>query len=206
MRTRRRLATLLVMGVMMAAMLVASGVAWAVNKVGTDGPDTLRGTNADDNLLGRGGNDYLFGSGGNDNLLGGAGNDWVLGTNERGFPRGGDKNLAGGDGNDVVRGSLGSDNISGGAGNDLLSEGDLRESSVDNLSGGAGIDVIIVSNRPAFKDRVACGAGFDGVLADREDVVAPDCEKVLIGGPDALLELFESIPERFFEGLPPPPE
>ena len=40
--------------------MLASGVALAVNKVGTNGPDTLRGTNGDDDLLGRGGNDKLF--------------------------------------------------------------------------------------------------------------------------------------------------
>ena len=33
-------------------LLVASGVALAVNKVGTNGPDTLRGTNGADNLKG----------------------------------------------------------------------------------------------------------------------------------------------------------
>ncbi len=35
--------------------VVASEVALAVNKVGTNGPDTLRGTNRADNLLGEGG-------------------------------------------------------------------------------------------------------------------------------------------------------
>ena len=34
-------------------MLVASGVALAVTRIGTDGPDTLRGTKGDDNLLAR---------------------------------------------------------------------------------------------------------------------------------------------------------
>jgi Ca2+-binding RTX toxin-like protein len=34
-------------------------VALAVNKIGTNGPDTLRGTNGDDNLLGGAGNGYL---------------------------------------------------------------------------------------------------------------------------------------------------
>jgi Ca2+-binding RTX toxin-like protein len=52
-------------------LLLASGVAWAVTKVGTDGPDTLRGTNSDDNLLGKGSQDVLFGLGGGDNLDGG---------------------------------------------------------------------------------------------------------------------------------------
>jgi Ca2+-binding RTX toxin-like protein len=55
---------------MMTALLLASGVALAVNKIGTNGPDTLRGTNAADNLDGRGGNDVLYGLGGRDNLLG----------------------------------------------------------------------------------------------------------------------------------------
>lgn len=35
---------------MALTLLVASGVALAVNKVGTDGPDTLRGTHGSDNL------------------------------------------------------------------------------------------------------------------------------------------------------------
>ena len=54
-------------------LVVASGVALALNKLGTNGPDTLKGTNKSDNLLGRGGNDDLFGLGGTDNLLGGSG-------------------------------------------------------------------------------------------------------------------------------------
>jgi hypothetical protein len=44
----------LVVAAMALALLLASGVAWAVNKVGTDGPDILRGTNRADNLLGEG--------------------------------------------------------------------------------------------------------------------------------------------------------
>ena len=50
----------LTLAAMALALLLASGVAWAVNKVGTDGPDTLRGTHGDDNLLGKGGSDELF--------------------------------------------------------------------------------------------------------------------------------------------------
>jgi hypothetical protein len=42
----RRVALVLV--AMALALLLASGVALAVNKVGTNGPDTLRGTNGDD--------------------------------------------------------------------------------------------------------------------------------------------------------------
>jgi len=75
---------ILLLAVMAATLVVAGGVAWAVNKIGTDGPDTLRGTNGADNLVGLGGNDRLFALRGNDNLLGGPGKDEVSGANERG--------------------------------------------------------------------------------------------------------------------------
>ena len=37
--------TMLLLATMTLTLLVASGVALAVTKIGTDGPDTLRGTN-----------------------------------------------------------------------------------------------------------------------------------------------------------------
>ncbi len=197
----RRVALLLT--VMAAALVMASGLALAVTKIGTNGPDVLRGTDGKDNLLGLGGQDDIFGKGGSDNLLGGPGKDNVLGGDERG-PGGGDKNLAGGSGNDVVLGGQGSDNIVGGDGNDLLVDGNLRESSEDKVAGGDGNDVIDVVNRPAVKDLVACGGGFDRVLADRKDTVARDCEKVFVGL-DSADKFFESIPRSFFRGLPPNP-
>lgn len=200
---RRRTTALLVMGMLMAAMMMASGVALAVNKVGTNGPDTLRGTDRDDNLLGKGGNDRVLGRGGNDNLLGGPGKDIVFGGDERG-PGGGDKNLVGGLGNDVVGGGLGSDNMVGAKGYDLLTGSPTwREAFEDRLSAGAGNDVIDVVNRPAAKDVVVCGDGFDRVIADTKDVVASDCERVFIGAA-SFGEFIESIPQSFFEGLPPP--
>ena|SRR3712207_5187438 len=196
---RRRVA--LVLAAMGLALLLASGVAWAVNKVGTNGPDTLRGTNGADNLSGRGGNDILLALAGNDNLLGGTGKDIVLGGNERGFS-GGDKNLDGGPGNDSVIGGRGSDNILGEEGNDLVIDGPDREFATDKLSAGDGNDVIGAVNRPAFKDIVTCGGGFDRLIVDRKDVVAPDCEKVFFGlGSED--EFIESIPQSFFEGLHP---
>jgi Ca2+-binding RTX toxin-like protein len=191
-------------------LLVASGVALAVNKVGTNGPDTLRGTDGKDSLLGLGGQDDLFGKGGNDNLVGGPGKDNVLGGHER-RPGGGDKNLSGGPDNDAVFGGRGSDNIVGEDGNDLLIDGNLRESSRDKVAGGDGKDVIDVSHRPAVEDVVVCGDGFDRVLADRKDTVARDCERVKIvrGSREEVLEqvdaFFESIPGSFFRGLPPNP-
>jgi Ca2+-binding RTX toxin-like protein len=66
-----------VLAAMALALLLASGVALALTKIGTNGPDTLRGTNGNDNLLGKGGNDRLFALNGRDTLLGGPGKDWV---------------------------------------------------------------------------------------------------------------------------------
>jgi Ca2+-binding RTX toxin-like protein len=202
----------LLLAAMALALVVASGVALAVTKIGTDGPDILQGTNKADSLLGKGGNDGLFGKGGSDNLLGEEGKDWVLGGNERRV-LGGDKNLAGGPGNDGVIAGRGSDNASGGEGNDLMIDGDPREFSHDNFSGDAGNDVLLVNHFPPFEDVASCGSGFDRVLADRKDVVAPDCEKVVIVNATTRAEFFEqeeaffeAIPESFFRGLAPPPE
>jgi Ca2+-binding RTX toxin-like protein len=201
--------TMLLLATMALTLMAASGVALAVTKIGTNGPDTLRGTNRSDTLVGRGGNDRLFSLAGRDNLLGGPGKDVVFGGNERLEISAGDKNLLGGPGNDFVNGGKGSDDVVGGKGNDLLGDGALRESSGDNLSGGDGNDVILVDNKPASKDVVVCGRGFDRVLADRADVIAPDCEKVLVvhGTYEDVIQqegrFFEFVPESFFEGLPP---
>ena len=175
------------------------------------GSNVLKGTDSKDNLLGKGGQDDLFGKGGQDNLDGGAGKDNVFDGNERG-PKGGDKNLLGGVGNDQVLGGRGSDNLVGGLGSDLvdggrgsdnivggagatdvLVDGPFCETSRDNPSGGDGGDFIAVDNRPAYKDVVTCGDGYDRVVAYRKDAVADDCEEVAVGAA-AIEELFESLP------------
>jgi hypothetical protein len=62
--------------------------------------------------------------------------------------------------------------------------------------------VIDVFNKPAGKDVVTCGRGFDRTLADTADVVVPDCERVFVG--EREIDAFiESIPESFWEGLHP---
>src|SRR5215213_3193457 len=168
---------ILLLTVMAATLVLASGVALAVTKIGTNGPDTLRGTNGADNLVGKGGNDELYALGGRDQLLGGPGKDLVLG-------------------------GYGPDNVVGGSGNDFMVDGTVEhDHSQDILSGGAGNDVIVTANSPAFGDIVTCGSGFDRVLADRKDVVAPDCERVVIGLA-SFEEFFNSIPQSFFEGVP----
>jgi Ca2+-binding RTX toxin-like protein len=201
----------LVLVAMALALLLASGVAWAVNKIGTDGPDTLRGTNGDDDLIGKGGNDRLFGLHGRDTLLGGPGKDWVD-THPTGSRRG-EKNLLGGPGNDIVVGGWSSDNVVGGEGNDFVADGPEREVALDIVSGEAGTDVIYVASlrlRATPPDIVTCGSGFDRVLADTKDVVAPDCEKVVLfrGGSaseyfDLVDEFVAEVPPSFFEGLQP---
>jgi hypothetical protein len=201
--------TLLLLTTMVVALLLASGVALAVNKVGTNGPDTLRGTNGDDNLLGRGGNDKLFSLNGRDNLLGGPGKDCLLCRATRQFRFfEGDKNLLGGPGNDFVWAGKGSDNVAGGEGNDLLIDDGVSEFSQDRFSGGPGDDAIDVLHYRSAQDRVVCGSGFDRVAADKEDVVAPDCERVDVfrGGTPSDFEdffnsFYDSVPDKWFDGL-----
>ena len=193
--------TIVLLTTMALTLFVASGVALAVTKIGTNGPDTLRGTNKADNLLGRGANDILLALAGNDNLLGGPGKDIVYGGDENRLS-GGNKNMVGGSGNDSVIGGRGSDIVLGEEGNDLVVDGPDREFATDNVSGGDGNDVVGAVNRPAFVDIVSCGGGFDRVIVDRKDVLAPDCEKVFFGlGSED--EFIESIPQSFFEGLHP---
>ena len=146
----RRLILLLAM--MAATLVVASGVALAVNKIGTNGPDTLKGTNGADSLLGKGGNDDLFGLGGRDNLLGGDGKDWVLGGNEQRL-LGGDNNLVGGSGNDGVQSGRGSDSVLGGSGNDFVtgdngSHNVVGEEGMDLVDGGQGSDHVVGGDDP----------------------------------------------------------
>jgi len=169
---------ILLVAMMALTLLVASGVALAVTKIGGPGPDTLRGTNEADNLLGRGANDVLFGLGGSDNLLGEEGKDWLLGGNER-RPGGGDKNLVGGPGNDGVQGGLGSDNALGGSGNDFV-HGD---NGSDSVSGGEGRDFV---DGARGADRMLGGEGgdlfFDGPIgeASKDTITAGDGNDIII--------------------------
>jgi Ca2+-binding RTX toxin-like protein len=204
--------TIVLLATMALTVLVASGVALAVTRIGGPGPDTLRGTNGADNLLGNGANDVLYALAGRDTLLGGEGKDWVIAGSPEDQSAQGDKILVGGPGNDAVLAGQGADNVVAGGGDDEIIDGERREFSHDNISGGAGKDAFFVWHKPAYKDTIVCGSGFDRVLADPKHVVAPDCEwvKILKGPIDELLaqeqQFVNSPPIVDLEaGLAPPP-
>lgn len=172
---------------MVLTLLVASGVALAVNKIGTNGPDTLRGTNGADNLYGKGGNDNLFGLGGPDNIFGGGGRDVLQGGPPPPRPEfpprceassNNNDVLAGGPDNDFLNGNIGSDRLVGETGNDVLwdevcfggseSEDGTSELLPETLIGGAGSDFLWARDHPpARKDLVLCGSGRDVASVDR---------------------------------------
>jgi Ca2+-binding RTX toxin-like protein len=83
------------------------------SRVGTNGPDVIKGTSGPDVIYGAGGNDKITGTGGNDLICGGAGAD-------------------------TLTGGLGKDKFDGGPGNDTLQTKD----GVGELSikGGTGTD------------------------------------------------------------------
>src|SRR5215217_5537831 len=96
---------ILLLTVMIAALVLGSGIALAVNKVGTQGRDFLKGTDGADHLVGRGDDDRIFSLAAKDILIGGPGKDWVWGGSIRSSHRtvrvdytssGGNKNLLGG--------------------------------------------------------------------------------------------------------------
>ena len=201
-------------------LVVASGVALALNKLGTNGPDILRGTNKSDYILGRGGGDDIYGLGGTDNLQGGPGKDFLHGGRCADFRSdgscadfrisSGNKNLVGGTANDYLNGGLGSDNIAGQEGNDLLWGGTYRDTTIDVLSGGEGNDAFFVAREEpaAKKDIVSCGDGRDQVLADRADVLRGKCERVVVvhGSQEDIERQIDNFYnnrslQRFFRGI-----
>src|SRR5215218_10346343 len=110
--------TMLLIGSMMLALLVAAGLALAqdgVSKVcntncsGTDGDDQLTGTANPNIIKGRNGADRIEGKGGKDTINGNLGADAVYGGN-------GEDKLNGGGNSDFVQGGIKSDYIGTGSG------------------------------------------------------------------------------------------
>ena len=146
--------TVLLLALMALTKVLASGVALAINKVGTNGPDTLRGTNEGDNLVGQGGNDDISGAGGRDVVVGGGGRDVVQGGPWPPRPETPPRCESSPNNND---------DLTGGAGNDFLW---VRDTPFPVPP----------------KDLVLCGAGRDVASVDKVDVVV-GCESVMFRHP-----------------------
>ena len=85
---------------MLAMLVVAGGVAWAVTKFGDNGPNTINGSAGNDQIHGLGGNDSLNGQLGADDIWGDRGNDRLIEGPLR-QDRAADE-LLGGKGNDTL--------------------------------------------------------------------------------------------------------
>ncbi len=71
--------TVLLLAVMAAVLVMASGVALAATIIGTANDEILQGTNQDDTIRARGGDDVVLGREGADGLRGGNGEDSLYG-------------------------------------------------------------------------------------------------------------------------------
>jgi Ca2+-binding RTX toxin-like protein len=128
---------------------LTAGVALADNITGTQGDDVLTGTPADDHIVAKKGNDQVFALAGNDNVAGNKGNDVINGD----------------EGNDTLSGKKGADHINGGTGSDVINaRGDGKKSGPDTITCG--------------EDDGEYDTATDTVKADRNDIVAADCEVV----------------------------
>jgi Ca2+-binding RTX toxin-like protein len=175
---------------------------------GTAGKDLAIGRKGDDNLAGAEERDWLFGGDGNDTLSGGpgndkadggrgedtvngdAGNDWLWG--------GADNDVVnGGDDNDKLGGGGGDDTLDGGSGDDVIVSAGLAKKRFRGRGCDKGRNFGCDKGRnfgkrgkrgrkswrwtvdPQGKDTITCGEGADKVYADKDDVVAADCETVV---------------------------
>ena len=186
-RTTRRAS--IALGGVMAAILLASGVALAATFYGTPGDDTVYGTSGNDYADTGYGNDVIDLGYGDDDAIGGYDDDRLLGGyGVDNLVGGADADrLQGGANDDDVFGGTGDDpDVDGGSGNDRVEGGDGRDyvqgyTGVDTLVGGSGDDKILArepTGTDAAKDTVDCGGGFDRAIADPLDAVEADCESV----------------------------
>jgi hypothetical protein len=135
--------TILLLGTMLAALVVAGGVAFALSDCtwdhycncekataqgvpceGTNDKrpgywDAIYGTNSSDRIYGYAGGDELYGYNGNDYMAGGSGNDYLIESESYGAS--GNDRLAGGADNDHIEGGDGYDVCNGGSGFDRAS-------------------------------------------------------------------------------------
>lgn len=186
-----------------AALVLASGVAWAAtiqcpNRpdsgcegttkadtiTGTPQPDQIRARGGDDVVNARGGDgDFSIGGGGEDKVRGQAGSDDAIGGSISGDFETGDLKFADSQ-DDVVR---------GGDGDDTTVAGGFGRGGRDRLYGGEGDDTMFAAQRGfpfrgdvrINKEIVDCGPGEDTAYIDRGvDEVRDNCETKINGFPD----------------------
>jgi Ca2+-binding RTX toxin-like protein len=162
---------------------------------GGDGNDTLMtGPTASAYLLGGGGSDLMASSGGccaitsySDHdrtgvrvTLDATANDGVAGEGDDVRTSG----VVGSPGPDVIVGDASANSLTGSGGADVLDGGggdDSIDATVQDAQGG-----------PDGPDTVTCGAGNDEVVADSNDKVGVDCERIrvgLSGAPELVLDM-----------------
>jgi hypothetical protein len=160
---------------------------------GGNGNDTLvTGPTASAYLLGGAGADVMASSGGccaiasySDHdptgvhvTLDGMANDGVAGEGDDVRTSG----VVGSPGPDLIVGDAGANSLTGSGGADVL-DGGAGDDSIDATVQGA-------QDGPDGPDTVTCGAGNDEVMADANDKVAVDCERIRVGlssGPELVL-------------------
>ena len=135
---------------------------------GSSARDMIVGSPFGDRISGAGGRDVIGARGGPDCVSGNSGNDRLAGE-------GGKDLVRGNAGNDALFGGPDPDKLYGGSGRDRLSAGGSR----NELYGGGGNDRLLARNDRI--DLIRCGSGNDRVVADRNDRVARDCERVRRG-------------------------
>ena len=183
---------MVLVGAMAAALVMASGVAWAATVqcqsrvfqevcLGTPNADALTGTSERDFIRALAGADLVRGMGGTDGIMGGRGQDTVQGGTDP------DPFLWGGEAGPQGKGPFtdaSDDHVYGGAGGDRVLGG-FAQGGTDRIYGEDGDDYMETYQRgraaqlgvKITKEIVNCGAGFDTVVFDKDiDEVAPNCE------------------------------
>ncbi len=146
----------LLLGIMAAAMMLASGIALAKNFQGDGKDNRLTGTSNNDTIAGSGGDDKISGKGGEDRVYGNSGAD----------------NVSGGADPDDVFGGKGADDLFGNGGDDYMNSADNRGGDVVDCGPGedsAVIDAVEFEGPPTEFVPVAVVGGSDTTV-DCEDV------------------------------------
>jgi Ca2+-binding RTX toxin-like protein len=150
--------TILLLASMASAVLLASGVAWAITTIDCKASKSCQGTGGDDVITGTASRDVIIPYDGTDIVYADPPNKPL--TNPPTFPKEG--------GNDDVRHSFGDDTIYGGGGNDTLRGGRGK----DTIYGGPGKDLIDC----AYLETRSGDTGDTAYYTPSEGDVVVDCK------------------------------